>query len=91
MDKLELIKFWYKVNKLSPNFLFENYNNNVKCVLYLPFYDKNIVSYSKTKRSAKQEVIEKTYKILERDFAVPTIEYHLETKRTKNILHVKIS
>lgn len=91
MSKLEFIKLWYKANELNPNFLFENYSSNVKCVLYLPFYDKNIVSYSKTKKLAKQEVIEKAYEVLKKDFVVPKVEYHLETKGSKNVLHVKIT
>lgn len=91
MNKFEFVKFWYKANKFNLNFLFENNISCVKCILYLPFYDKNIVSYSKNKRLAKQEVINKTFKILEKDFVAPRVDYHLETKGSKNVLHVKIS
>lgn len=91
MSKLEFIKRWYRTNKFNPNFLFENNNENVKCILYLPFYDKNIVSYAKNRRLAKQEVIDKTYKILKKDFIIPKVEYHLEKEGANNILHIKVS
>lgn len=91
MTKANLINAWFLNNNLTPNYCFEKTINSYKCILYIPYIDKNIIDYGDTKSLAKEKVIAKAFDVLSNTYHIDNaVDYHLKTEGNKKILIVTV-